>query len=103
MTNVYDNADRQTSLTIPNTLSENYVYDNADQLTAINYKDAAVTTGTIGYGNDLLGRETQQTGSYARTGLPAGFTAVYDSANRQTSYTPAGGSAATQTMIRPGT
>ena len=43
----------------------------------------------------MLGRRAQLSGSFARTGLPAGFSATYDSANRMVTLKPAGANKAT--------
>ena len=82
----YDNANRRTSLTLPNGVAVTYAYNNANELTGLTYKKGAVTLGTLTYSYDLAGRRITQDGTYARTGLPAAMSGtVFDANNRLTS------------------
>src|SRR5205807_9831447 len=83
----YDNANRRTSLTLPNSVSVAYGYDSSSHLTGITYQFGANTLGNLSYAYDPLGRRTQVGGSFARTGLPGAVTtATYDTANELTNW-----------------
>jgi RHS repeat-associated protein len=83
----YDNANRRTSLTLPNGIVMTYGYDDASQLTGITYKSGTTTLGDLTYGYDLAGRRTSMGGSYARTTLPTALgSAVYNAANQLTNW-----------------
>jgi RHS repeat-associated protein len=83
----YDNANRRTSLTLPNNVVVSYGYDNDSRLTGITYQFGSNTLGNLTYAYDQLGRRTQVSGSFARTGLPGGVTsAFYDAANEVTNW-----------------
>ena len=43
----YDDADRRTSVTYPNTNSITYGYNNASELTSLTYKKGTTTLGTL--------------------------------------------------------
>lgn len=94
VTNFYYDADsRRTSLTLPNGVSTTYCYDLDSRLTGLLYNNGAAVScpfpgsptpslGTLAYSYDPLGRRTQVSGSFARTGLPQPVaSAAYDAAN----------------------
>jgi RHS repeat-associated protein len=84
---LYDNANRRTSLTLPNNVAVSYAYDVNSQLTGLSYQAGANLLGNLSYAYDQLGRRTQVSGSFARTGLPQPVTsATYDAANELTSW-----------------
>jgi RHS repeat-associated protein len=79
----YDDANRRTSLTLPNSIVVEYGYDNASQLTGLTYKLGGNTLGTLTYTYDADGRRTGVDGTYARATLPLALTsATYDNANQ---------------------
>ncbi len=83
----YDNADRRTTLTLPNGISVEYGYDAASQLKALTYKLGTSVLGTLTYTYDAAGRRTEMSGSWARTLLPRAMSsATYDAANQLTSW-----------------
>lgn len=83
----YDNANRRTSLTLPNGIVVEYGYNTANELTSLTYKNGATTMGALGYGYDAAGRRTTVTGSYARANLPAAVaSAVYNANNQLTNW-----------------
>ena len=51
----YDDADRRTSVTYPNTISIIYAYNIASELTSLTYKKGATTLGDLTYTYDLAG------------------------------------------------
>jgi hypothetical protein len=56
-------------------------------LIGITYQFGSNTLGNLTYAYDQLGRRTQVSGSFARTGLPGGVTsAFYDAANEVTNW-----------------
>ncbi len=76
---LYDTANRPTTVTLPNGITETYGYDNASQLLAIVYKKADGTT--IGD----LAHTYSPGGNLARTGFPAALPdQQYDGNNRLT-------------------
>jgi RHS repeat-associated protein len=83
VTLAYDNADRRTSLTLPNGIVVEYAYDDDSRLTGLTYTQGMSTLGTLTYGYDANGQRTSVGGTYARTGLPAALaSATYDDANQ---------------------
>ena len=64
----YDNADKRTSLTLPNGIVVKYGYDDDSRLTGLTYKLGMSTLGTLTYGYDVNGQRTSVGGTYARTG-----------------------------------
>jgi RHS repeat-associated protein len=90
----YDGAGRLSTLTFPTSpaLVQTYGYDAADQLTGITYRRGTNPADDLLYTTDPLGRRTAVAGTFARTGLPAATTstAVYDAANRLTSWNGGG-------------
>jgi RHS repeat-associated protein len=80
---VYDSLNRRSSLTLPNGVVVEYGYDAASRLSALTYKLAGTAFGDLAYTYDALGERITVTGSYARSGLPAGLTsATYDDADQ---------------------
>jgi RHS repeat-associated protein len=83
MTLAHDNANRRTSLTLPNGIEVTYDYDDASQLTGLTYTLGTTTLGTLTYSYDLAGNRTAVGGTWARTNLPAALaSATYDDANQ---------------------
>jgi len=84
----YDEADRRTSVTLPNGIQVSYAYDDASQLTGITYRKSDGTPiGDLSYTYDAAGRRTAMGGSLARTTLPeAVASATYDANNRLTEW-----------------
>ena len=83
----YDNANRRTSLTLPNGVSTEYAYDAASRLTGLTYQLGPTPLGTLTYAYDANGNRTVLGGSWARTGLPAALaSATYNAANHQLTF-----------------
>jgi RHS repeat-associated protein len=81
---VYDDANRRTSLQLPNLVTIAYGYDAANRLTSLIYSYGATELGRLTYQYDPAGNRTVMGGSWARTLLPNAIsTASYDAANRQ--------------------
>jgi len=81
----YDDANRRTSLTLPDGIAEQYGYDTANRLTGITYKLGGSTLGDLNYDYDPAGQRNAVWGSYARTGLPTAQSSfTYDAANELT-------------------
>jgi RHS repeat-associated protein len=79
----YDNANRRTSLTLPNGIVTEYSYDSDSQLTDLTYKLGGSTIGTLVYTYDAVGQRSAVEGTYARSNLPAALTsATYDDGNQ---------------------
>jgi len=77
----YDDANRRTSVTLPDAIAEQYAYDNGDRL----YKLGGSTLGDLNYDYDLAGKRDAVWGSYARTGLPTAQSSfTYNAANQLT-------------------
>lgn len=64
----YDDADRRTSVTYPNTNSITYGYNVASELTSLTYKQGATTLGTYTY--EAVGNRIK-TGDAFRIDLPS--------------------------------
>ncbi len=78
----YDNANRRSTLTLPNGVLLQYSFDTASRLTNMVYSFGSSVLGDLAYSYDAAGRRTQVGGSLARTGLPQPVTsAAYDAAN----------------------
>jgi RHS repeat-associated protein len=78
----YDNADRRSSITLPNGVVANYQYDNSSRLIGITYQRGGSSLGGVVYAYDPLGRRIQVSGSLIQSGMPqAVASATYDSAN----------------------
>jgi YD repeat-containing protein len=83
----YGNANRRTSVTLPNGVSVAYAYDNNSRITGITYQLGANTLRNLTYSYDQLGRRTQVDGTFARTNLPGAVaSATYDAANELTNW-----------------
>lgn len=63
----YDDADRRTSVTYPNTNKVEYAYNAASELTTVTYKQGATTLGTLTYTYDGAGNRLKTGGTFART------------------------------------
>jgi YD repeat-containing protein len=61
----YDNANRRTSVTLPNGVVVAYTYDAASRVTGITYTQGGTTIGTLTYGYDANGRRTSMGGTMA--------------------------------------
>ncbi|MGH8397449.1 MAG: RHS repeat-associated core domain-containing protein [Gammaproteobacteria bacterium] len=87
MTYGYDNANRRTTLTLPNGIQLTYGFDNANELTGLTYKLGATTVGSLTYGYDNDGRIVSRGGTLDSTNLPAALaSASYDANNRLTQW-----------------
>ncbi|MES2353171.1 MAG: RHS repeat-associated core domain-containing protein [Pseudomonadota bacterium] len=84
----YDNANRRTSVTLPNGVVKTYAYDDpTNYLTSITYKKGTTTIGDLTYKYDAAGRRIAMGGSLAKTNLPAVITSTsYDANNRLTNW-----------------
>ena len=83
----YDNADRRTSLTLPNTNSVTSVYDAASQLTTLTYKKGATVLGDLTYTYDAAGNRMKTGGTFARSTIPPALTTTsYNTNNQQTTF-----------------
>ncbi len=63
-----DNADRRTSLTLPNGIVLEYGYDDDSRLTGLTYRQGLSTLGTLTYGYDANGQRTSIGGTYRSDG-----------------------------------
>ena len=87
VTLAYDNANRRSTLRLPNGVQVAYNYDAASQLTGLTYTLGTTTPGNLTYSYDGTGRRTSVGGSFGRTGLPlAVSSATYDAANELTKW-----------------
>jgi len=68
---VYDNANRRTSLTLPNGVTVAYTYDSDSRVTGMTYTAGSTQLGNLTYSYDADGRRTAMGGSLAATGMPA--------------------------------
>ncbi len=83
----YDDADRRTSVTYPNTNSITYAYNAASELTSLTYKQGATTLGDLTYTYDAAGNRIKTGGTFARTNLPPTLTTTtYNANNQQTTF-----------------
>lgn len=83
----YDNANRRTTLTLPNGIVVSYSYDNASQLIALGYVKGSTTLGNLTYAYDLNGRRANIGGSFAATNLPNSVsTTAYNTNNQLTTW-----------------
>lgn len=92
MSFAYDNANRRTSLTLPNGIVAAYGYDAASRVTSITYSSQGSTAiGDLTYGYDANGRRTSMGGSLAQVDLPAAVsTTSYNANNQLTQWGSAG-------------
>ena len=79
----YDDADRRTSVTYPNTNSITYGYNVASELTSLTYKQGTTTLGTLTYTYDLAGNRIKTGGTFARSNVPPVLTTASNNANNQ--------------------
>ena len=84
----YDDADRRTSVSYPNTVSANansvtYGYNNASELISLTYKKGTTTLGTLTYTYDLAGNRIKTGGTFARSNIPPVLTTTTYSVNNQ--------------------
>ena len=87
MTLAYDDADRRTSLTLPNTNSVTYAYNAASELTSLTYKQGATVIGDLTYTYDAAGNRTKVGGTFGRTTIPPALSTVsYNANNQQTTF-----------------
>jgi RHS repeat-associated protein len=83
----YDDADRRTSVTYPNTNSITYAYNVASELTTVTYKKGTTTLGTLTYTYDLAGNRLTTGGTFARSNIPPALAATtYNANNQQTAF-----------------
>ena len=87
MTIAYDDADRRTSITYPNTNKVEYLYNVASELTTLTYKQGTTTLGTLTYTYDAAGNRIKTGGTFARSNLPPALaSASYNANNQQTAF-----------------
>ena len=79
----YDDADRRTSVTYPNTNSVTYGYNVASELTSLTYKKGTTTLGTLTYTYDLAGNRIKTGGTFVRSNIPPALTTTNYNANNQ--------------------
>src|SRR5205823_4606603 len=78
----YDNANRRSTLTLPNGIVATYAYNRDSRLTGISYTLNGNSVGDLTYGYDTARRRVSAGGSLARTSLPLAVNAAtYDAAN----------------------
>ena len=83
----YDDADRRTSVTYPNTNSITYAYNVASELTTVTYKKGATTLGTLTYTYDAAGNRIKTGGTFARSNIPPALASTtYNANNQQTTF-----------------
>jgi YD repeat-containing protein len=83
----YDDADRRTSITYPNTNSITYAYNVASELTTVTYKKGTTTLGTLTYTYDAAGNRFKTGGTFARSNIPPALTTTsYNANNQQTVF-----------------
>jgi len=83
----HNNANRRTTLTLPNGIVTSYSYDGALQLTGLSYSLGQTTLGNLTYAYDNAGRRSAISGSFASTGLPlAANQAAYNANNQLTTW-----------------
>lgn len=83
VTIAYDNADRRTSLSVPNGIGLTYGYNNANQLASLTYTRNGSALGDLTYTYDASGRRSSVDGSLARVNLPAALASATFNANNQ--------------------
>jgi RHS repeat-associated protein len=79
----YDNANRRTSLTLPNGVVVAYGYEAASHVTSIVYTQGSTLIGDLTYTYDANGRRTSMGGSLAKVNLPSAITSATYNANNQ--------------------
>jgi YD repeat-containing protein len=83
----YDNADRRTSLTLPNGILLTYTYDSDSRVTAMIWTLGSTAVGDLEYQYDADNRVIQKTGSFAQTKLPAAVSNnTFNAANEMTAF-----------------
>ena len=83
MTIAYDDADRRTSVTYPNTNKVEYAYDADSELTTVTYEQSTTTLETLTYTYDGAGNRLQTGGMFARTIVPTALGSATYNANNQ--------------------
>ena len=87
VTIAYDDADRRTSVTYPNTNKVEYLYNVASELTTVTYKKGTTTLGTLLYTYDAAGNRIKTGGTFARSNIPPALaSASYNANNQQTAF-----------------
>lgn len=82
-TMTYDNAGQVKTQTLPGAVTKTWTYDRSGRPDNISFANPAEEMGALRYGYNRAGLLSRESGSYARTDLPALFTgANYDAANR---------------------
>jgi len=83
----YDDADRRTSVTYPNTNSVTYAYNVASELMTVTYKRGTTTLGTLLYTYDAAGNRIKTGGTFGRSNIPPALaSASYNANNQQTAF-----------------
>ncbi len=83
MTIGYDDANRRTSVTYPNTNSVTYGYNVTSELTSLTYKQGTTTLGTLTYTYDLAGNQIKTGWTLAGFNIPPALTSASYNANNQ--------------------
>ncbi|MGB9381353.1 hypothetical protein [Candidatus Binatus sp.] len=65
----YDNANRRTSLTLPNGVTVGYSVDSDSRITGLTYSAGSAQVGNLTYGYDADGRLISKAGTLAAVGL----------------------------------
>lgn len=87
VTIAYDDADRRTSVTYPNTNKVEYLYNVASELTTVTYKRGTTTLGTLLYTYDAAGNRIKTGGTFGRSNIPPALaTTTYNANNQQTVF-----------------
>ena len=66
----YDNANRRTSLTLPDGVTVGYSADSDSRITGLTYRVGSTQLGNLAYGYDADGRVTSKSGTLAAIVLP---------------------------------
>jgi RHS repeat-associated protein len=83
----YDNANRRTTLTLPNGVKVSYTYDLDSRVTGLTYAMGSSQLGNLTYTYDADGRVTAKAGSLAAVTLPAAVSGTtFNAANEMTGF-----------------
>ncbi len=83
----YDNANRRTTLTLPNGVTVAYSYDSDSRVAGMTYSAGGNQLGNLTYSYDADGRVVAKGGSMASTGLPAAVSGnTFNAANAMTAF-----------------
>ncbi len=83
----YDDAGRQTQVTMPNGVAQAFAYDPDSRISHLTWSSAGGPIGDLGYVYDDDGRITQKTGSLALANLPQPVSGIaVNAANQMVSF-----------------